>query len=84
MKTTPGGVSIPAAGRGASARILGWRGRAARAGRSGGRSVCGRASAAAAFVPAEDVAELCAFLSSDAAGHMTGVSVPIDGAWTAQ
>ncbi len=36
------------------------------------------------FVRVEDVSALALFLASDAAKAMTGASLPIDGAWTAQ
>ncbi len=36
------------------------------------------------FVSADELAQLAVFLCSEAARSMTGVSLPVDGAWTAQ
>lgn len=36
------------------------------------------------FVSTEQVAQLVVFLCSDAASHITGAAIPMDGAWTAQ
>lgn len=36
------------------------------------------------FVPAETIASLCIFLSSDAAATLTGTAIPVDGGWSAQ
>ncbi len=36
------------------------------------------------FATPEQIGELAAFLSSEAAAQMTGVAIPIDGGWTAQ
>jgi len=36
------------------------------------------------FATPEQMGELAAFLSSDAAGQITGVAIPVDGGWTAQ
>ncbi|MBX3484831.1 3-hydroxybutyrate dehydrogenase [Phenylobacterium sp.] len=36
------------------------------------------------FATPEQVGELAAFLSSEAAGQITGIAIPVDGGWTAQ
>jgi len=36
------------------------------------------------FATPEQMGELAAFLSSEAAGQITGVAIPVDGGWTAQ
>ncbi len=36
------------------------------------------------FATPEHIGEAAAFLCSDAASNMTGISLPIDGGWTAQ
>jgi 3-hydroxybutyrate dehydrogenase len=36
------------------------------------------------FTTVEEIAELVVFLAGDAAGNITGASLPIDGGWTAQ
>lgn len=36
------------------------------------------------FTKAEDLGAVCLFLCSDAASNITGVALPVDGAWTAQ
>ena len=36
------------------------------------------------FVRIEDVAELAAFLTSQAAAQINGAALPIDGGWTAR
>jgi 3-hydroxybutyrate dehydrogenase len=36
------------------------------------------------FATPEQMGELAAFLSSDAAAQMTGIAIPVDGGWTAQ
>ena len=37
-----------------------------------------------AFVTPEQIGELCLYLMSEAAASVTGIAIPIDGAWTAQ
>ena len=36
------------------------------------------------FATPEQMGELAAFLSSEAAAQMTGIAIPVDGGWTAQ
>lgn len=48
------------------------------------RSLVGEKQPSGQFVRPEDLAALTLFLCSDAARQMTGVSLPIDGGWTAQ
>ena len=37
-----------------------------------------------AFVTTEQIGKLCLYLISEAAASVTGMAIPIDGAWTAQ
>jgi 3-hydroxybutyrate dehydrogenase len=37
-----------------------------------------------AFVTPEQIGNLCLYLMSEAAASVTGMAIPIDGAWTAQ
>lgn len=36
------------------------------------------------FIPVEIIAEICILLASDLAGTITGITMPVDGGWTAQ
>jgi len=36
------------------------------------------------FVTPEKIGALCLYMMSDAASSVTGIAMPIDGAWTAQ
>jgi 3-hydroxybutyrate dehydrogenase len=36
------------------------------------------------FTTVEEIAELVVFLAGDAAGNITGASLPMDGGWTAR
>lgn len=63
------------------------RDRAARFGgdhAAGARDLLAEKQPSKTFVTTEQIAGLVGFLCSDAAAQMTGVSIPVDGGWTAQ
>lgn len=49
-----------------------------------GRELVGAKQPSKTFIQPEQIGELVAFLCSDAAEQITGVSIPVDGGWNAQ